>query len=120
MGRSDDLWEMMGELGRYGCEILVVKRGERGQLMYDSSSKRKWEIPAYPARLYNPTGAGDAFCGGFMAGYRKTFDPIQAVLHGNVASSLVVEGTGPYYALDALPGLAESRLRFLNQTIREV
>jgi ribokinase len=111
---------MMEEIGSYGCEMVVIKRGEQGQLLYDTAGKARYEVPAYPARLYNPTGAGDAFCGGFLAGYRKTFDPVQAVLHGNVASSLVVEGSGPFYALDALPGLADSRLDFLEQSVREV
>lgn len=120
LGRSRDLWEMMEEIGSYGCEMVVIKRGEQGQLLYDTAGKARYEVPAYPARLYNPTGAGDAFCGGFLAGYRKTFDPVQAVLHGNVASSLVVEGSGPFYALDALPGLADSRLDFLEQSVREV
>ena len=44
------------------------KRGERGQLLYDSASKTRYEIPAYPANLVNPTGVGDAFCAGFLAG----------------------------------------------------
>ncbi len=119
-GHSADLWEMAAELAHYGCEMIVIKRGERGQLLYDAGGDKRWEIPAYPARLHNPTGAGDAFCGGFLAGYRRTFDPVQAVLHGNVAASLVVEGTAPFYALDALPGLAEARLEFLGQSVREV
>ena len=119
-GRKADLWEMAADLARYGCEMVVIKRGERGQLLYDAGGDKRWEIPAYPARLRNPVGAGDAFCGGFLAGYRRTFDPVQAVLHGNVAASLVVEGTSPFYALDALTGLAEARLEFLQQSVREV
>lgn len=119
-GRRADLWEMAEEIAKYGCEMVIIKRGERGQLLYDAASNKRWEIPAYPARLHNPTGAGDAFCGGFLAGYRRTFDPVQAVLFGNVASSLVVEGTNPFYALDTLPGLAEARLEFLQQSVREI
>ena len=119
-GRSVDLWEMAEDLAHYGCEFVVMKRGERGQLLYDRVGDKRWDIPAYPARLHNPTGAGDAFCGGFLAGYRDTFDPVQAVLHGNVASSLVVEGTSPFYALDTLPGLAAARLEFMQQSVREV
>ena len=97
---------MAAELGRYGCELIVIKRGAAGQYLYENASGRKWAIPSYPARVKNPIGAGDAFCGGFLAGYRRTFDPLQAVLFGSVASSLVVEGSGPFFALEALPGLA--------------
>ena len=60
-------------------------------------------------RVVNPTGAGDAFCGGFLAGYRETYDPLEAALCGNISASLVVEGSGPFYALDVWPGLAEAR-----------
>jgi ribokinase len=70
--------------------------------------------------MVNPTGAGDAFCGGFLVGYRKTFDPLEAVLYGNIAASLVVEGSGPFYALAALPGLAEARLLALKEAVRRL
>jgi sugar/nucleoside kinase (ribokinase family) len=119
-GRTSDLWEMAEGLAAYGCEIIVIKRGERGQLLYDAASRTRWEIPSYPARLIDPTGAGDAFCGGFLAGYRRTYDPLQAVLHGNISSSLVVEGNGPFYALGALPGLATARLEALALSVRKV
>jgi sugar/nucleoside kinase (ribokinase family) len=119
-GRSSDLWEMIEALAAYGCEMIVVKRGEGGQILYDAVSKNRWEISAYPSRVVDPTGAGDAFCGGFLAGYRRTYDPLQAVLYGNVSASLVVEGPGPFYALDALPGLAEARLESVRQSIRKV
>jgi len=119
-GRSTDLWEMIEALGAYGCEFIIVKRGERGQLLYDTSTGAKWEISAYPARVADPSGAGDAFCGGFLAGYRRTYDPLLAVLHGNISASLVVEGSSPFYALEALPGLAEARLEALRNSVRKV
>ena len=117
--RSDDLWEMAEALAAYGCEIIVIKCGERGQLLYDATSHNRWEVPAYPARLANPMGAGDAFCGGFLAGYRRAYDPLQAVMYGNVSASLVVEGHRAMYALDVLPGLPEARLESLQQSIRK-
>jgi sugar/nucleoside kinase (ribokinase family) len=118
--RTNDLWEMAEALSAYGCEIIVIKCGERGQLLYDAATHSRWEIPPYPARLSNPIGAGDAFCGGFLAGYRRTYDPLQAVLYGNISASLVVEGNLPTYALEALPGLQEARLESLRQLVRKV
>jgi hypothetical protein len=119
-GRSNDLWEMAEALSAYGCEIMVFKRGARGQLLYDAASHARWEIPPYPAQVVNPTGAGDAFCGGFIAGYRKSYDPLEAVLYGNISASLVVEGHDPYYALDTLPGLPQARLDALRPSVRKV
>lgn len=119
-GRSTDVWEMAEALAAYGCEIVVIKRGESGQFVYDAAARKRWEVPAYPARLVDPTGAGDAFSGGFLAGYRRTFDPLRATLHGNISASLTVEGSGPLYALDALPGLAQARLEALIQAVRSL
>src|SRR4030067_75771 len=67
-GRSTDLWQMMEAMTNYGCEIVVVKRGERGQYLYYRATKTHWEISAYPAKVVDPTGVGDSFCGGFLAG----------------------------------------------------
>ncbi|MDT8897324.1 carbohydrate kinase family protein [Thermanaerothrix sp. 4228-RoL] len=116
-GRSTDLWEMAEGIAAYGCDFVVVKRGEVGQYLYDRVSQKRWTIPAYPARVVDPTGAGDAFCGGFLAGYRQTYDPLEAVLFGNISASLVIEGSGPFYALDALPGLARARLDVLRDAV---
>lgn len=119
-GRSNDLWEMMEALAAYGCDLIVVKRGEGGQALLDAAAHKRWEIPAYPARLVDPSGAGDAFCGGFLAGYCSTYDPLEAALTGNIAASLAIEGSGPFYALDALPGLAQARLEAVRQGVRMV
>ena len=119
-GETHDLWEMAAALGDYGCEIIVVKRGARGQMVYDVPGKHKWEVPAYSSRMADPTGAGDAFCGGFLAGYRKAYDPLQGALYGNVSASLKVEGSGAFYPLDVLPGLAEARLHVLKDLVRKV
>ena len=119
-GETNDLWEMVEALGDYGCEIIVVKRGGRGQMVFDVPGKHKWDVPAYSSRMADPTGAGDAFCGGFLAGYKKTYDGLQAALYGNVSASLKIEGSGTFYPLDVLPGLAEARLNALKDLVRKV
>jgi len=60
-GETHDLWRMAEAVSMYGCEYVVIKCGARGQLLYDVDTKRKWEIPAYPARIADVSGAGDAF-----------------------------------------------------------
>jgi sugar/nucleoside kinase (ribokinase family) len=119
-GRSEDLWEMAEAVAVYGCEMVVVKRGEGGQLLYERAGRNRWEIPAYAARLVSTVGAGNALCGGFLAGYRRTYDPLEATLYGNISASLVVEGRDPFYALGALPGLAQARLEAVRQMVRKV
>jgi hypothetical protein len=119
-GRTEDLWEMADALAAYGCEIIVIKRGEHGQYLLDAGAKTRWEIPAYDSRLVNPTGVGDSFCGGFLAGYRQTYDPVEAVLYGNVSAAIISEGVGPFFALDVLPELPKARLNHLRQAARKL
>lgn len=119
-GETHDPWEMAEMISVYGPEYVVIKCGPGGQLLYDVSTKRKWEIPAYPARLADPTGVGDAFNGGFLAGYCKSYDPLEGVLYGNISASLKLEGSGAYYPLDVMPGLGEARLHVLRDMVREV
>jgi len=119
-GETHDLWEMAKQIADFGPRIIVIKRGAQGQDVYDASENRRYHIPAYPSRFADPTGAGDAFAGGFLAGFHKTGDLLQAVIHGSVSASLKVEGSGPFYPLDALPGLAEARLNALKEWAREV
>lgn len=119
-GETHDLWKMAEWLAMYGCEYVVIKCGVKGQLLYDVKTKRKWEIPAYPARVADPIGAGDAFNGGFLSGYCKNYDPIEGILRGNISASLKLEGSGAFYPLDVMPGLAEARLHVLRDMVREV
>ncbi len=118
-GRTHDLWDMAATLASFGCAYIIIKRGARGQYLYDSLNNRKWEIPGYPARYIDPTGTGDAFCGGFLAGYTASLDPLQATLHGNISASFALEGSGPFYLLDAMPGLAQARLHSLSDLVKQ-
>jgi sugar/nucleoside kinase (ribokinase family) len=119
-GRSTDIWEMAQALCGYGCESIVIKRNYEGQYLFDGAKHDCWLVPAYPARVEDPTGSGDAFCGGFLAGYRSSYDPLEAVLYGNVSASLAIEGSDPFYCLQATPGLAAARLDTLRGMVRKL
>ncbi len=119
-GETNDLWEMARRVSEYGPQIIVIKRGSHGQMVYDVPGNHRYEIPAYASRMVDPTGAGDAFCGGFLAGFQKTNDPLLAALHGSVSASLKIEGSGPFYELDVMPGLAEARLYALKEMVRQI
>ncbi len=118
-GRSLDLWEMAEAISAYGCEIIIINQNTKGVLVYDNATKTKWTIPAYPISVMDPTGREDAFCGGFLAGFQSTYDPLEAALYGSISYSLAVEGSGPFYPLDALPGIAQARLESLKNTVQK-
>lgn len=119
-GRSMDLWEMAEALGSYGPEFIVILTESSGYFIYDKVSDKRWVVPQYQARVADPTGAADAFASGFLAGYREHYDPVPAGLMGAIGTSLVVEGSGVFYAQDAMPGLIEARLTSLKEYVREV
>jgi hypothetical protein len=116
-GRLEDIWEMIEALAAYGIEMIIIKRGGQGQFVYDCYSNKRWCIPAYPSRIMDTTGCGNAFCGGFIAGYRKSYDPVEAALYGNISASFSIEGTGAFYPLSVLPGLAEARITKLRDMV---
>lgn len=115
-----DLWQAAEAFGALGARLVVIKLGARGQYVYETATRRKWHVPAYPARVRDVTGAGDAYCGGFLVGLAETEDPVQAALRGAVSASLVVEGVGALYALDSAAGLAQARLEALRLSVRIV
>jgi len=119
-GRQTDLWNMAADLGQLGPEFVVIQTEAWGYCLFDTHNGKRWMIPEYQSRITDPTGGKDAFAGGFLAGYRKNYDPLEAALWGSVAASLVVEGSGVYYALDAMPGLRDARLLALRELVREV
>lgn len=114
------VWEMAEAFADMGCRFVVIKRGAMGQCIWDPESHQRWRIPAYPAHVRDVTGAGDAYCGGFLVGLVETGDVVEAALRGSVSASIVLEGIGALYALDVLPQLVDARLEALRPRIRQI
>jgi ribokinase len=119
-GRRTDLWEMAKDLGEYGPEYVIIHTTSLGYYLYDRLSDKCWTIPDYQSRVVDPTGADDAFAGGFLAGYREFYNPLEAAVMGSIAASVVAEGSGVYYAVDAMPELIKARQSALKALVREV
>ncbi len=119
-GRETDVWQMTEALAGFGPEFVLVRTASWGYYLYDRVSHRRWEIPRYQSRAVDPTGADDAFAGGFLAGYRENYDPLEAAIKGSITASFVFEGSNPFYALDALPELKERRMNVLRGLVREI
>lgn len=79
----------------FGPKILIIKRGEYGVLLFNQQGI--FAAPAYPLEsVFDPTGAGDTFAGGFMGYLAKTmkFDDgniRKAIIFGSVMASYNVE-----------------------------
>jgi sugar/nucleoside kinase (ribokinase family) len=108
---SDDVGLAARRLADLGPAIVAIKLGAEGCYVYEAATDRGWHIPAYATTVVDVTGAGDAFCGGFMSGYIRTGDPFEAGLRGVVSASFAVEGVGALHGLHHGRSQAERRLR---------
>ncbi|MCF8382826.1 MAG: sugar kinase [Chlorobium sp.] len=91
-----------------GPKILIIKKGEHGALLFTDNGI--FAAPAYPLEsIYDPTGAGDTFAGGFI-GHLSRCEAVtdlelrKGVLYGSAMASFCVEkfGTDRLNALDLL------------------
>ncbi|TDI81232.1 MAG: sugar kinase [Caldithrix sp.] len=94
-----------------GPKTLIIKKGEHGALLIARNSF--FWAPAYPLEIiYDPTGAGDTFAGGFM-GYMAKSDDIsidnlkRAVVFGSAMASFCVEK----FSLERLKNLSDEEIR---------
>lgn len=95
LAREPSLVKAARKILEWGPTTLVVKRGEFGVLMFHGKSV--FSAPAYPLEdVFDPTGAGDTFAGGFM-GYLSTQEEVtetairQAIVFGSTLASFNVE-----------------------------
>lgn len=119
-GKQTDLWVMAEQISRWGPEFILIRSERWGYGLFDRDRGKRLVIPDYQTRVVDPTGAGDAFAGGFLAGYRQYYDPVEAALMGSAAASLIAEGVGVFFALEAMPGLLDLRREALRDLVREL
>jgi len=78
-----------------GPRVIIIKKGEHGALLVTEDTI--FSAPAYPLEnIYDPTGAGDSFAGGFIGWLAKTDDVSdgnlkRAVIYGSALASFCVE-----------------------------
>src|SRR5690606_26678752 len=87
-----------------GPKYVVIKKGEHGALLFGEDEV--FFAPALPLEeVFDPTGAGDTFAGGFTGYLAKTGDYSfgnmkSAIIHGSALASFCVEKFGPERLLD--------------------
>ena len=84
-----------------GAKAVILKMGAAGCRIFQRGHGLVADIPAVRVVARDPTGAGDAFCGGFLAGMRISGDVVTAARYGVVSASFAVEAPG-------LEGLVQS------------
>ncbi|PZD79065.1 PfkB family carbohydrate kinase [Mesonia sp. K7] len=102
-----------------GPKFVVIKKGEHGALLFHQD--QMFFSPALPLEeVFDPTGAGDTFAGGF-AGYLAetndfSFENMKsAIIHGSNLASFCVEKFGTEKMLDLERNIIKKRLRLFKQ-----
>lgn len=97
--QNSNLYKAAKWIAKKGPKIVVIKKGEHGSLMFYNN--RFFLCPGFPVeKVVDPTGAGDAFAGGFM-GYLANCKRIneerlrKAIVYGTIMGSFTVESFGP-------------------------
>ncbi|MEA3202240.1 MAG: hypothetical protein QOE90_3668 [Thermoplasmata archaeon] len=105
-----------------GPRTLIIKKGEHGALLFHEG--KVFSAPAYPLEdVFDPTGAGDTFAGGFygyVARAGKTDETTlrQAVLYGSALASFCVERFGPERLVDLTMKEIEERVHEFRELAR--
>jgi 2-dehydro-3-deoxygluconokinase len=86
---------------RLGCRLVLLKMGEAG--CYLATADTRLRIQAHPVVPVDATGAGDTFCGSFLARILAGDPPHQAARYASVAAALKCTGYG---AVDPIPTAA--------------
>jgi len=80
------------DLASAGTAIAIYKMGEHGSITL--TPEREFKTGIYPVQALKPTGAGDAFMGGFMSSLVAGFSLEDSVLRGSAAAAIVVTKVG--------------------------
>jgi sugar/nucleoside kinase (ribokinase family) len=89
---------------------VAFKRGERGGILYDADQERYTEWGPRLSSLVDPTGAGDAFAAGVLAGWLRGESVEGALARGVVTASFAIEAWGADGLLGTTPAAAAERL----------
>ena len=90
IGNEEEVEAAAGEpsaLLALGVPTLVLKRGERGVLLYHEG--REVDVPGHPVEVVNGLGAGDAFVATFVQSLHAGLPVDEAVRRGSVAGAIV-------------------------------
>jgi sugar/nucleoside kinase (ribokinase family) len=95
-------------LTELGARTVCIKLGAAGAI--GAGAEHVVRVPAVTGQIADPTGCGDAFCGGFLVGLAESADLRTAMAYGSAAASFAAEDHGAAHALEPERHQARRRL----------
>lgn len=92
------------------AQLVVLRLGGEGSLVVQGQTGQAVHIPTAPGRVVDRVGAGNAYCGGFLAEWLDTHDLAQAGACGAAAASLAIEQVGLPVITEAVRAEAQRRV----------
>ncbi|KAG6543181.1 hypothetical protein Mapa_015430 [Marchantia paleacea] len=133
--------DLIDRLVELGAEVVSLRRGPLGCVVHRADTGETWDVPAFHGVIrgllqvsedkqieeagiigvIDPTGCGNSFCGGFLAGWVQSHDILTAALCGSVAASFMVEHEGiPQPQLSTLKAQANARFQLLRKHVKQL
>jgi len=112
--------DLIHRLADAGAEVIALRQGADGITAHRADTGETWYIPAVEITAVDPVGAGNGFCGGFLAGWVQTGDLRLAGMYGVVAASFIVEQVGLPEPGAHLWEKADARLAELETKVRQI
>ncbi|MGA9116031.1 MAG: PfkB family carbohydrate kinase [Bacteroidota bacterium] len=120
LSREPNLIKAARTIRGMGPKAVIIKKGEHGALLL--TEQTVFSAPAYPMEnIFDPTGAGDSFAGGFVGWLERTGDMSEenlkrAVIYGSTLASFCVEK----FSLDGIAGLTFLEIQDRFRAFREL
>ncbi|MBM3137977.1 MAG: hypothetical protein FJZ98_07295 [Chloroflexi bacterium] len=101
----------------WGAPRVVIRMGADGSL-YGDQTGTVLRIPCVPVeRIVDVTGAGNAYCGGFIVGWDQTGDPLEAACRAAVSASFALGQFGAVFTLEGVNARARQRLSIMHASL---
>lgn len=112
--------EVLDRFAEMGPRIVALRQGAAGSLVYDRETGYVWQVPAAPANVVDVTGAGNAYCGGFLVGWCEAQRVPQAAAQAAVSAAITIEQVGPPDITTDLLDNARGRVEAVLTEITEI
>jgi sugar/nucleoside kinase (ribokinase family) len=100
-----------------GGRYWIVRQGERGATLIDCQAKRQYRVPAIPVQVRDEVGAGNCFCGAFLAHYNSGAG--EALCQAVTAASYMIEQVGLPHQLPSAEDY-QARLNYARQGLESL
>ncbi|MCB1543785.1 MAG: carbohydrate kinase family protein [Rhodoblastus sp.] len=95
-----DEFQMIRRIAEIGRSVVCLKLGEKGSLVMEAPDREPTHIPVIEGIVRDPTGAGDAYAGAFLAAWVATQNPIRSAACATASASIMIEQIGMLHVLN--------------------